>query len=252
MRRTPTFAVFLLFLALGTVAGLSWAWLVAPRQPAGSSPAQLNIQDREIYLRLVADSYAADGDPSLAAQRLAALGPDGRSQLAALVAGDLGDARASGEVTRLATLAVALGIDSPAVALLAPPRPLPPATADPTAAIEATPTSQPTDGQPRFRLVDRGPLCNPGEPAGRIEILVVDTVGEPLPGLVVSVTWNEGQDAFYTGFDAARGPGYADFDMEPDIVYAVAIADDEPSAVDLQIHACPDGKAGGWRLEYQE
>ena len=50
--------------------GLAWTWLAAPARPSDTTPAALNAVDRAIYLRLVADSFAADGNEGRAAARL--------------------------------------------------------------------------------------------------------------------------------------------------------------------------------------
>ena len=44
---------FVLALALGLAAGLSYAWLVAPIAPS-AAPDRLNATDRDLYLRIVA------------------------------------------------------------------------------------------------------------------------------------------------------------------------------------------------------
>lgn len=243
--------LFTLFLALGAVAGLAFAWLISPIRTGNTTPAALNNQDREIYVQLVADNFAGDGDTALAARRLAELGPAGKEQLADLVVFALESGRSPEEVSRLAALASALGIDTPAVGILAPPQPLPAATA--AHSIPAPETMGESDtGIDRFRLLNRRPICTLGESAGRIEIVIRDSQGEPLSGVTASVHWESGHDAFITGFDAGKGAGFGDFEMEPGVVYSINLDGDKPSATDIQIQSCADGQEGGWQLEYQE
>lgn len=244
-------SLFILFLALGAVAGLAWAWLIAPIQAGNTTPANLNNQDREIYLQLVADNLAGDGDTAMAARRVAELGPAGKEQLAGLVVSALDSGRPPDEGSRLAALAFTLGVNTPAVSMLAQPQPLPAATAaHPIPASETT--SEPDTGNDRFRLLDRRPICTPGESAGRIEIVTLDTQGEPLAGVNASVQWESGHDTFITGFDTGKGVGFGDFEMEPGIVYSINLDGDKPSATDIQIQPCADGQEGGWQLEYRE
>ena len=89
MRRVPLSVLLLVFALIGLAAGLSYAWLIAPGAETNQAPAQLNAADRDAYLRLMADSYAATGDRAAAARRLAALGPDGERALLDLLAAGL-------------------------------------------------------------------------------------------------------------------------------------------------------------------
>ncbi len=248
-RRTVEWLLFLLLLALGAAGGLAWAWLAAPARPDDAAPAALNAVDRAIYLRLVADNFAADGDEARAAARLAALGPDAAAHLVALLAADLRDGRGSPQTGRLATLAAALEIDAPEVALLAPPRPLPAATPQAISALSATPTNTPAG---RYELIGREALCTSGEAARRIEVIVSDSDSEPLTGVAITVMWDGGQDTFITGFAAGENSGKADFEMTAGESYSVRVGDDAPAVTDLAIQPCPDGQNGGWQLTFRE
>lgn len=251
MRRPTAIALFFICLVIGIATGLAYAWLVAPARPGNSSPAKLNLADRELYLRLVAATYNADGDVAAAGRRLAALGSTGTSELIDLIALDLAGGRATTGAAQLVELAVALHIDAPVVALLAPPRQLPVATAPATKAPAAAAATEVASGVNVFTLLETELVCTPGEDARRIEIDVTDEDGEPLPGIAITVAWAGDGDSFYTGFVAGQSDGYADFEMSPDTVYSIAVAGDEPLAVDIQSQFCPDGHAGGWRLAYQ-
>lgn len=248
MRRVPLPVLLLVFALIGLAAGLSYAWLIAPGAETNQTPAQLNDADRDAYLRLMADSFAATGDRSAASRRLAALGPGGESALLDLLVAGLRNGATTPSDQRLAAMAGTLGIDSPAVGLLAPPVSLPPATAAPSLAPTAAPTA---DVAERFALVAREPVCAPGETVHRLELAVRDEEGQPLAGVGVTVQWSGGEDSFVTGFKAEHDAGYADFDMAPKIVYAVAVSGEAPLADDLQVALCPDGQDGGWRLEYE-
>ncbi len=249
MRRVPLSVLLLVSLLIGLAGGLAYAWLIAPGAETNQTPARLNEADRDAYLRLMADSFAADGDRDAAARRLAALGPGGERALLDLLAAGLRSGATTPGDQRLAAMAGALGIDSPAVGLLALPVPLPPATAAP--ALPPTAVLRATEAAARFALVAREPVCVPGEAIHRLEVTVHDEAGQPSPGVKITVQWPGGEDTFVTGFKAGQDPGYADFDMSPEIVYAVAVGGEAPSAEDLQVVLCPDGQDGGWRLEYE-
>ena len=247
MRRpSASLLLFVLCLALGLAGGLVYAWFVAP-PPSSAAPDRLNPVDRDLYLRLVAATYAADGDRELAAARLAAAGPEATAQLAALLAADLSTGR---PVADLAHLAADLGLDAPAAALLVTPLPLPPATSAAAGSAEATPSPAPTVAP--VVVLDRQPLC-PGEDTPRLVVGVVDEAGRPQPGVAVTARWtdtagNDASSTAITGFAADSDPGTADFLMQPGARYAIEL-DGQLAADDLQVIACPDGLQGGWELE---
>lgn len=248
MRRPPTplLLLFVLCLALGLAGGLAYAWFVAP-SPSSAAPDRLNPVDRDLYLRLVAAAYAADGDRDHAAARLAAAGPDAPARLSALLAADLSAGR---PVADLAHLAADLGLDTPAVALLVTPLSLPPATSAAASPTEATPSPAPTIAP--VVVLDRQPLC-PGEDMRQLVVGVVDEAGRPQPGIAVTARWtdaagNDASSTAITGFAADSDPGTADFLMQPGALYAIEL-DGQLVTDDLQVIACPDGLQGGWELE---
>jgi len=249
-RRNLDWLLFVIMLALGAAGGLAWAWLAAPARPDDASPAALNAIDRAIYLRLVADCFAANNDRALAATRLEALGPNAAAHLLTLLAEELRGGRGGPNTTRLAALATALGIDAPEVALLAPPQPLPAATAQAGSALTTTPTTAPAAG--RYELIGREALCTPGEAVRRIVVTVSDSDSEPLPGVAIQVNWDGGHDTFFTGFAAGESSGAADFEMTVGVSYSVSVGDDAPAVTDLAVQPCPDGLDGGWQLTFHE
>ena len=248
-RRSTPLLVFLLCLILGLAGGLAYAWLVAPR-PSSSAPDRLNASDRDLYLRLVAAAYTADGDRDRTAARLDAAGPDASARVAALLAADLADGRSVAELTQLAS---DLGLDAPAAALLAAPPPLPAATADATG-DDLLATASPAPTTAPVVVLDRQPLCT-GEATPRLVVRVVDEAGRPQPGVAITARWsdaagNEATSTAITGFAATGDAGTADFTMQPGVIYAVEL-DDQIVAEDLQLSACPDGIQGGWEIDLQ-
>ncbi len=247
MRRPPaSLLVFALCLALGLAGGLVYAWFVAPR-PSSAAPDRLNPVDRDIYLRLVAAAYAADGDRERATARLAAAGPDAAARLEALLTTDLGDGRPVADLTHLAA---GLGLDAPAAALLVTPRPLPPATT----AAETADAPLPTLTASPVTVVNRQPLC-PGAVAQQLVVRTVDEDGQPLPGVTITArrtdaAGNGATSTATTGFAAASDAGTADFTMQPGAIYVLEL-DGQIVAEELQLVACPDGGQGGWEIELQ-
>ena len=251
MRRPSALLIFLLCCAVGIAAGLAFAWLVAPAQPAGLTPERLNPTDRELYIQLIADSYAANGDRDAAAHRLESLGTAAETSLVELITRDLNGGRSSRSADNLISLAAGLALDAPVVELLAQPPAIPSAT--PSALVEAASTDAPASpiSAGHFELIERTVLCVADNDVNRIEINLIDSDGEPQAGVVISNYWDGGRDSFFTGFTPDQDPGYADFTMTQGTTYSVAIAEDEVSAAGLETQFCADGREGGWRLEYQ-
>jgi hypothetical protein len=140
------------------------------------------------------------------------------------------------------------------------PTPVPTATRTATLTPTATPTRQPTATRqpiatrpPPFFLEQRQRICEPDRGRPRIEITVQTKEGAGIPGSEIWVIWSGGVDRFTTGLKPEIGLGYADFDMMPGLVYAVAVADPKLPVVDLlHAEACfpdeDDSLLASWRL----
>ena len=105
-------------------------------------------------------------------------------------------------------------LPGPTAALLTP---LPTFTPLPT----RTPT--PTPGAP-FVLRIQEQVCNPDLEEALIQVQAFDASGGPVPGVEVIVSWEAGEDRFFTGLKPELGLGYADFSMEPLTSYTLRLA----------------------------
>ena len=267
-------------LVIGLAAGLYYAWIVDPIIFVDASPARLSPEEKETYIILVSQSYAANGDWQRTQQRLAALDdPAIRQTVTELLERYVREQKPPALLQDLAALAQQLGGEGRAIALFAP-TPLPgAATATPTATAPAQPTATPTlpvsptptatllpsptptstlpptslpspTTQPVYRLLQQERVCA-DESAPRLEVLTWDALLEPQPGVEVIVRWQTGEDRFYTGFQPGRGPDYGDFTMEPGVTYAVQLAAGSPEITGLRVEECDSGLPGGWRLTFQ-
>ncbi|MCP4423878.1 MAG: hypothetical protein GY803_05245, partial [Chloroflexi bacterium] len=118
--------------------------------------------------------------------------------------------------------------------------------------VTAVPTLPPDPtAQLTYRLLNQQPICLNDGSAARIEVVALDALLDPLPGVEVLVNWDGGSDHFFTGFKPAQGAGYGDFTMSPDTSYTVALADGSPEISGLRIESCDNGADGGWRLTFQ-
>jgi hypothetical protein len=83
----------------------------------------------------------------------------------------------------------------------------------------------------------------------------MDTRRRPVAGVEVEITWNGGEDTFFSGFKPEVGDGYADFQMEAGIIYSVRVVQSGTTVPNVAIPQCTDsnGQAypGGILLTFQ-
>jgi hypothetical protein len=256
----------LILLVIGLVLGLGYAWLIDPVTFSESSPAQVTKAYREAWLTMAAEAYARNGDWERTQIRLNALRyPDLAQTLAAVF--DRYNATGPNATARaLARLADRLSVSTPGMqvylAAIITPTPLPsltphvPATPHPTetprptATIEQPPTLTPTvTPSPDYQVIDRKAECGHGKQPPQIRVIVLDALGQSVPGKEVWITWEGGADRFVTGLKPEIDPGYGDFDMQLDQTYNVGI--DKPTSVlvrDLRAEPCENDGHTSWRL----
>ena len=91
-----------------------------------------------------------------------------------------------------------------------------------TPAPSRTPTSTP--GGP-FVFLSGEKICQSKLSAPLFQIEALDRFGQPVPGVLVIVTWKDGEERFFTGLKPEIGPGYADFTPTPGIVYSLRLGE---------------------------
>lgn len=245
-------------LVVGLGIGLLYAWVINPVKYINTSPASLRADFKGQYRSLIALAYASSDDIGRARARLALLGdPDPARALAVQAQQILAAGGSASDARSLAFLAAAMG-QNPALAAVTPnqtegfqgttsstiPNPgqgdLSP-TAPLSAVKTATPTPNPTPSRtplpplptrtltptPGAPFVLKGTpqiLCDSSQPVPLLEVEVQDSRGVPVPGAEVIVTWNTGEDHFYTGLKPEIDMGYADFEMATDQTYSLRLA----------------------------
>jgi hypothetical protein len=114
-----------------------------------------------------------------------------------------------------------------------------------------TPTATP--GAP-FVLQSSTFVCDPDLPNPLIQVVSEDASGDPLPGQEITITWDAGDDFFFTGLKPEIGLGYADFLMEPGLVYQVHMAAGGQSVPDITPAECETESGsrywGSWLLVF--
>lgn len=148
----------------------------------------------------------------------------------------------------------------PAVLTLSPTRtPTPqPGSVSPSATSRSAPAGTPLPSPTpslfsRLYLAGQEQVCRPEQPL-HIEVVVRDERGTGLPGVEVWLVWTAGADRAVTGLKPSNGAGYADFDAEPGVRYALSVGElGRPLVTGLQMEPCPtqgsgEPALGSWRL----
>ncbi len=265
----------LIGLVLGLALGLVYTWQIDPVEIVNSRPVLLRTDYRWDWVRMTALSYVAEGNLGRAQARLAEIAPeDIAGAMRALIEEYAAAGRPADTMRRLTALAEALHVDTPAMDIYRytpvpsrvptdTPMPAPlgvtatstppvPSPAPPTSLPRptATPTPLPTS---TFRLAQQELLCEPGVPL-HIEVVVQDEQGRGLGGIDVWLMWPGGADHAVTGLKPKKGPGYADFDAEPETSYDLSTsALGMPVVTGLTIEPCPVEEGaqpmlGSWRI----
>jgi hypothetical protein len=97
-------------------------------------------------------------------------------------------------------------------------------------------------------------VCNPaiGEP--QLQVFVSNEAGVGITGVEIIVTWNNGEEHFYTGLKPDIDIGYADFSMTPEVTYTLQVADGGQLITNLAAPECADEGDGlywgSWRLVF--
>jgi hypothetical protein len=276
-------------LLIGLGLGLLVAWVIYPVQYVNSSPYSLGESSKESYRSMIAQAYLADGDLERARQRLILLRDTSPVQVLADQAQRLVAKNGSPQEARaLAQLAADLQKASGGATAITPAgkvsrtptpdRPSKQATPSPSlelGQVVLTPTSKPsktpkpmatftprvtvafspTPGAP-FALEKKARVCDPKLPNALLQVEVHDGAGQPAADVRVDVTWNGGQDSFYTGLFPEMDAGYADFSMASGVTYSLQVGDGGELVSKLEAPECTntDGSTflGGYYLTFNQ
>ncbi len=248
-------------LLLGLVVGALVSFVISPMQYVNVSPAMLKAEDKDIYRGLIAAAYHLRGDLGRAKARIGLLQDENSVQaLTAQAQQTIAKGGLAQEARGLALLAAAMNeqpilLDTPAeeppteVAMALTPSDfptLPPVKTETTnGEPEETPIppvvfptieSRPIPSDP-YVLKDRKSLCDL-EVMNLLQVFVIDKSGKPIPGAEVIVTWQGGEDHFFTGLKPQVDLGYADFTMVPGELYNLRMANGGDSATRISPPNC--------------
>ena len=132
--------------------------------------------------------------------------------------------------------------------------PLPTDTPAPSRTPLPTRTATPTLSPP-FVLDKQIQVCNPNLNEPQIQIFINDGAGLGVPGVQITLTWDDGQESIFTGLKPEIDLGYADFVMTPEIIYTLQVSGGGQIIPDLFAPECEDEGSGrywgSWRLIFK-
>jgi len=286
---------FILALLTGLGLGLAYAWFISPVTYVDANPTLLRSDFKDQYRIVIASAYASNQDLARARARLSLLGDiNPVDELTAQAQRMLAAGESFENARPLAQLATDLQqgfVNQPFTPTAFPTFNTPdvPLEATPTESLseqaEATediaPTSLPTllfeqtpftpsiqETQPAratftptagfntpYLLVGQEPTCDPSAPL-LLQFMFTDSRRNQIPGVEIIVTWNQGEDRFFTGFKSELGLGYADFLMQANTIYNVRVVTGGAHVADITPPECtdPNGTAysGGVTLTFQQ
>jgi hypothetical protein len=278
---------------LGVAMGLIYSWVISPVTYVDAPPYALRTDYKDQYRALVAAAYLYSHDLRRAQDRLAQLKDDNPAQSVAMQAQRaLAEGHPEEEVRALSTLATALGQGVMPDASSLPPTPvvtsipetsgftptpllIEPSTS-PSTTLETTVmplsmirtqaplsmvgpnqtvTPTPTQGAP-FALLETRLVCNRDQPEPLIQVEIKDAAGQPVPSIELVVTWNGGEDHFFTGLQPELDLGYADFVMTPELVYSIHLVQGGQAVDALKAAECVSEDEsrywGSWFMTFKQ
>jgi len=283
MRRIP-WGILLALLA-GFGLGLVYSWEISPLRVTNAAPVALRADFKDAYRAAIAASYAATGNLPRAQARLSLLkDPDSIEALNAQAQRMMANGASLQQADQVAALALALdgnaenvptslpatevvsNIEIDSTETLPPPPPDAPILLTETQApaetqpipIASTPrptrTAIPTLGAP-FTLSGQDSICDSNLPDGLLQVIVLNSNRRQMPGIKIVITWDGGEEGFFTGLKPELGDGYADYLMTPNVTYTIQLASGSDVATGISAPTCQtsDGGTflGGIKLTFQ-
>jgi hypothetical protein len=237
-------------LLIGILGGLSYAWVIAPVEETDTEPYQLRQSDKAHYVVAIILEYQQSGDLGQAITKLVQLqlGQD-PIQAVAEVACDLASTGYVDDTSGLHALramktfyqlqgregcadVLVPDVDDTASQVLEVIVPTHTPTIPPPPSKTPTPDIDPMALTPTVRVVPTvatqcdfegrvaNAFCDPNNP-GVVEVFVVATNGDGMPGETIRVRWDDGESTFVTGLMVERGESYADFRMQDGMSYTI-------------------------------
>ena len=259
-------------LIIGIILGIVYTRYLQPVEYIDTSPALLRRDFKDQYRLLIAAAYTANGDLVRAKARLELLkDPDIFRALSEQAQRTLAENGSSLEARSLGLLAIALGHSPPGPALVvtqaaqtptsasSPPTPVDlnapsPAASDNSALKTTVPIENSPSPEGPFTLLNLEKKCDQNLPAPLIQVQVTDRSDQPVSGVLVIVNWTGGEERFYTGLKPEQSLGYADYILDPALVYSLRVGASGEPVSDLTAAECESSGGdrfwGAWLLTF--
>ena len=105
-------------------------------------------------------------------------------------------------------------------------------------------------------MLSNDKVCKPNLTDGLMQISVIDSRGHQMPGVEIIITWDGGEEHFFTGFKPDIDNGYADYIMQPNVTYTIRIAESGTPVPNLVAPTCTDSSGqtytGGLHLTFRQ
>jgi len=289
MRENRGYWFMLTGLVIGLGLGLFYGWVISPVEYTDTAPSSLLPEIKDQYRSMIALAFQADGNIGRAQVRMALIKDadpvralanqseqvvaEGGSvaegvalQKLALALREMVPAATPGAGATLGnpTVPAAPSLDTTPVATQesteegvspgeTPTDETGPAPSVPTFTPRATSNALPTIGAP-FGKQESAPVCNPAQLPGLLVVEVMDSGGNPLPGMKLSITWDGGSSSFFTGLFPRVSLGYADFTMQPGKNYSLRVGESGDVVNDIAAPECKNTDSstytGGWKVTF--
>ncbi len=260
-RANPLMTLIALLAGLGL--GLAYSWGISPVSYTDSTPNILRADFKDQYRTIIAAAFASNGDIERARARLSLLGDNDSFQaLSAQAQQMLAVGRPYEDVEQIVQLASALqgqkifasptSPSSYSAQFTALPTLTPlvnAALVDLTTIPQSTPlvittttsrptqTLSPTPGLPLI-LISQEEICNSELNSGLMQITILDERRRQSPGIELTITWDGGEEHFFTGLKPELGNGYADYQMTEGVTYSLKPENGNPIP-NIIAPACP-------------
>jgi hypothetical protein len=263
-------------LLIGLALGLLVAWVLAPVEYVDTAPASLRPDFKDQYRSMIASAYLVTGDLGRAQSRLSLLGdvdpvhtltlqaqnalaagdPDGSAYALARMADALKQSPNEASLSPIPELIASI-TQSPAGSAILTPTRRPAAALTPIYSPTPRPTRTPTPTVgAAFVLVSQENVCDVYLSEGLLQVEIQDAAGQPIPGVEIIISWEDGEEHIFTGLKPELGNGYADFVMKPNVGYSVQLASGSQLVTNLSAPSCQtdsgDSYRGGIQLLFQQ
>jgi hypothetical protein len=265
--------------------------MISPLRVTDADPVALRADFKDSYRAAIAAAYSATGNLSRAQARLSLLQDSNTVEaLNAQAQRMLANGDSNQQTDQVAALALALekgitstsgsapatevaGIPEATATFAIRPSEVPieltatgavidtqsPADETQPAPVPSTPrptrTPVPTLGAP-FALTGQENICDSNLPDGLLQIIVLNFNRRQIAGAKILITWDGGEEQFFTGLKPELGDGYADYVMTPNTTYTVQLALGSDIAANLVTPTCQSSSgetfSGGIKLTFQQ